>query len=556
MMSDERTEHALENEKIVIIKGDILSTNWLEGTAEFKNDPHFFASNEQNINCRIRLNNAEIIPQYDWSTTNSEENIEFFVIPQYNPKHFEAKVIEIEETVQWANMTIPQAVVFMQKAMKNNFPLLDSLGLRNIFGSTPGVSPSTVRPFLNLPSGMALYAHPSKFFELFSLTPHVEPLLVFGDNSRHSTLASDRNYTGMYNFKSEAVRYESIEEYDPTTLIKNIIWDEDNADDDSDNAEDEDSNDALAIDDGGDDDDDADDEETEENAEIEENGGKRISSEGQLHKHGSAKRSRKPFTGFGQPVKIYVYFDNTETSSMINHELQGRDRPVRSIKIPININDKTKEIVRNFNNKLSETKMAENIFDKSLTTVEEEQIFSVTNTVNDTSKWNLTIKPKRFSAALKRDPDCINFEVYINKTFSIFLGYSVPLETSKLINLKEPFYRFRRLGFTNSITFASADEIDKLLKPKFPLFICLKEGTRDIGVCQTMTIGKEQKVVIGIINSIVDNDVTLLPGYTSRIDRLVNHKIILDIVDRDGNCIQHHLYVYLVCILTLYRQKQ
>ena len=481
------------------------------------------------IECKLRLNSAHVIQQYDW-TKHSAHDVEFFVLPQYSERHFGPQLIEFPSDVAWETFTPIKAIKHIMPNILQAFPILNDLHIKDIFGYTnvDGI----IKPYLNLPSGCGVYIHPKPFFDLFGFAAHTSELVTFLDDEHPKINTLADSYWGIYNYNGEATLYESdstLKEKSPFSELYYIdppvnIKVEGLPDDDIDMPE------------------------------AKPDGRKRIASDGQLHRDTSAKRQKyTPFSGFSTQVKIYIYFDNSGTS-MVKNRLTGRNKPRNGVSVPIYTSDKIKDIIYDFNKELTlQLASSKNIFDASLTAIPTATpIFSV-KTTYDEDEWKLTIIPKLAlssrSQLIAKYEHSLVFEVFINKLFAQLLGYEVPLVTEQLISI--PFFRYRKLTFTNSLLIR-IDEIKRLLRDPYPLFLCI------IAAGQTMLIPNmlgprpmsNMYTVAAIINS--DSEDVYIPPQAHDIKLKLNtpSKLRLQLLSRTGRSVQDPIYVFATFLIT------
>ena len=112
------------------------------------------------IECKLRLNSAQVTQQYDW-TKHTAQDVEFFVLPQYSERHFSPQLIEFPSDFAWETYTPIQVIKnhIMPNILKA-FPILNDLHIKDIFGynNVDGI----IKPYLNLPSGCGVsvsYTH-------------------------------------------------------------------------------------------------------------------------------------------------------------------------------------------------------------------------------------------------------------------------------------------------------------------------------------------------------------------------------------------------------------
>ena len=486
------------------------------------------------IECKLRLNSAQVTQQYDW-TKHTAQDVEFFVLPQYSEKHFGPQLIEFPIDTEWATLTPRQAIInHIMPQILQALPILNELNIRNIFGynNVNGI----IRPYLNLPSGCGVYIHPKSFFDLLGFAAHTSELFTLFDDEHPKINTLAESYWGIYNYNGEAALYDSdSDHFKERTPFSDLYYIDPPENIEIDGLPDED----IVM----------------PEPETKPGGRKRIASDGQLHREPTAKRQHfNRFLGFSTQVKIYIYFDNSGTA-MVRNRLTGRKKPQKSVTVPIYTSDKINDIMHDFNKELNLLDPSRNIFDASLTAISDAPpIFTVETTYDDDDEWKLTMKPKLAlsskSQLISNYEHALVFEVFINKLFAKLLGYEVPLVTEQLISI--PFFRYRKLTFTNSLLIR-IDEVKHLIRDPYPLFLCIIAAgqamlTPNMLGSRPMSDGY---TVAAVINSTTTEDVYIPPqAHDIKLKLNEPSKLKLQLISRTGTPVQDPIHVFATFLIT------
>ena len=383
------------------------------------------------------------------------------------------------------------------------------------------------------------YIHPKPFFDLLGLSSHTSEF--FDITGQHKEIADpNENFWGIYNTQGEAVLYQSdteqfIERIPFKQIFyvdqKNIVKHEDDADTEEEEEEEEEAETSTSTEGG--------------------RGRKRISSDGQLHREFSAKR--RPFSGFDTPVKIYMFFDNTNTS-MVDNMLTGRRKPLTTAKIPIFTHTKIDELMYDFHDQWNLFNPSKKIFDAALTANSNDTaIFDAETKYEEAEPWTLSIKPiKLNNAQITTYENGIIFEIYCNKLFTRFMGYEEPVISEQLVSI--PFYRYKTLTFTNSFEFVKNETIMSLLRDPYPLFVCLSNSKytnmKWRQKTESSTIGHNYSVA-AIVNSNTNSDLHILKeGHVINLQLDHPSKINIQVISREGLPVQYPIHVFATFIVT------
>ena len=484
--------------------------------------------NKKSTVCNIRPVSVAIKQQIDWNKTTTD-HCEWFVLPKYGPKHFGPQLIEFPESVQWENITPIQAINdIITPKIHSTFPILNHLGIKNIFGYTR--VGNIVKPYINLPSGCGLFIYPKPFFDLLGLAKYVSEL--FDMTGEHPQIRNDESYWGLFNSHGEAVRCESdIDNLIERTTFKQLYYVDQDQMTKPEESQDESEDEIM---------------DTESSAQ-EGRGRKRISSDGQLHRTTSAKRV--PFSGFHTSIKMYIYFDNS-TTSMVDGLLTGRRVPLTIARIPLYTHLKTDELMFQYNQAFNLFNPSKKIFDRSLTTdLNESAIFKAKTNMKSNEPWSLSL------TAEKLNPDQIvtyekslYFEVFLNRTMCRLMGYEEPLIEHQL--QQSPFYfRYRPLSFAMNLTFVTNNKIMPLLRDPFPLFLCINTPNNNITWPQKEgAIVATRYSVAAIVNK--DNNIFIIKdGHTINIQLDHPSTINIQVVSKEGVPVSNPVHVFATFVI-------
>ena len=492
----------------------------------------------------IKLTTSKISEVFSWGSErdgNLDTVVDGFVLPRYDPAVFQARLVDVTEQIT-NELTTLKVHEHVTNTIKNLYPILSRFGMPIVGYDTDKNDQLT--PFLDLPSGMGLYASQKEFFCLLGLERYAEELIDLTQETHPIIKDEPNSFWGIYNYSGDAKMYKSYR-----VFAKNLRYT------DHPKPQDEEYTEGTFL---------------------------------------------KPNVS----LKLYTYFD-TSPSSLVNGQLKNRGKPSKTFNIPVDLNTMTNDTFDLLRAKIESVALENNVFNNGLSAyathpttpqkkIEGYKLIEIVVSEDEQAKKHYI----RLDYPVSKSP--IYFEVFVNELFSKFLGYENPSKNELLIiEPSQPFYRYRNLGVGEKLYFADIHRIQNILSTQYPLFVCLKTNstnqqpnlfrhyTSDGGnggssgssgtgntilglkkednkqyiwgeATKTSTTQKlecRDMAVLAIIHSAVPNDITAIRGYTldlgSANDPVVENTFFnIEIRDRHFNHVSHPIQIFLTFIIS------
>ena len=491
----------------------------------------------------IKLATSKISEVFSWGSErdgNRDTVVDGFVLPRYNPEVFQAQLVDVTENITNEKTTL-QVRDQVMTTIKELYPILSKFGISIVGYDTD--QNDYLTPFLDLPSGMGLYASQKQFFCLLGLEKYATELIDLTQET-HPLIKDELNtFWGIYNYSGDAKMYKSYR-----VFAKNMRYTEHPKPDDEEYME-------------------------------------------------------GTFLKSNTSLKLYTFFD-TSPSSLVNGQLKNRGKPSKTLNIPVDLNTMTTDTFDLLRAKIDSVDVTENVFNNGLSAyathpktprgkIDLNKMIDIVVSEDEQAKKHYI----RLDYPVGQSP--IYFEMFINELFSKFLGYEKPSKDGILINEQSPpFYRFRNLGLGDKLYFAEIHRIQNILSTQYPLFVCLKTnstnqqpnlfshytsdggngGSSGSGTGNTISRLKQEDnkqyiwgegtkesttqklecrdmAVLAIIHSAVPNDITPIRGYTldlgSANDPVAETTFFnIEIRNRHFDHVSHPIQIFLTFIIS------
>ena len=134
-----------------------------------------------------------------------------FVLPRYDPGIFQARLVDVTEQIT-NELTTLKVHEHVTNTIKNLYPILSRFGMPIVGYDTDKNDQLT--PFLDLPSGMGLYASQKEFFCLLGLERYAEELIDLTQETHPIIKDEPNSFWGIYSSTSlkgnSAIRNDEI----------------------------------------------------------------------------------------------------------------------------------------------------------------------------------------------------------------------------------------------------------------------------------------------------------------------------------------------------------